>query len=520
MGELRTLQWDDFSGGEYGDTPPHKAAANQFTGLNVIVYRNGEIGPRPGLAAFSNTDLPQGLIKGMGFGGTPGASFWIATATNELWVYDNTGGTDWDQATGTFNATLVRVEGQEVEVGSSYLIAQGDDVYELAHVDDGSTLTQRTSWSSAATTIGDGITKFRERLWIGDGNILRYSNAADFDVASGSVTVGFGPVIRALLWMKDALLIFMADSAIWEYRGTPGTTGKDSLRRLYQGTRHPWVFFPGRALVLPNDNVWFVPVDRDYPAQWFNGFVKEEKHIKMFDGAFAGSNNENDEVRLLPVNEDDELLILFKLADPTTSNKRALIKRDNTWSKIEWGITDLTTYAASDRQERILLSDGGGASAVPDLYVYTPSLERPGFTSDTNAQPGDATTTPLAANFSLSEWWTPDGSLVRIREIIVDFTKYDTGAGVQNHFDLTVTVIAHGAEDGITTQTYAAFDEDDDLATAAGVRDRHRVIGVSGGAKRGAGFQINLAGIVGCTIRSIGVILEADDGSLFGQPLS
>ncbi len=509
----KIVVFDDWSGGEYGDTPAHKAEINQFTGINVIVYRSGEIGPRPGLKAFSNDDLPNGVVKGMGFGGTPGASFWIATALNELWVYDNTGGTDWDEATGTFNATLVRVEGQEVEVGSSYLIAQGDDVYELAHVDDGSTLTQRTSWSTAATTIGDGISKFRERLWIGDDNILRYSNAADFDVAAGSVTVGFGPHIRALLWMKDALLIFTADSAIWEYRGTPGVSGKDSLRRIYQGTRHPWVFFPGRALVLPNDDVWFVPIDRDYPAQWFNGFVSEIKHLKLFEGDFAGSENNHDEVRLLPVNEDDELIVLFNTADPTTNKKRALIKRDQTWSKIEWGITDLTTYAASDRQERVLLSDGGGASAPPDLYTYDPSLERPGFTSDTNAQPGDDSTTPLDANFTTAEWWAPEGSEVTIKNIIIDFTKYDTGAGVQNHFNVNLIQLARREEESPDTVSMRAFDEDDDTSTAAGIRDRHITYGISAGSIPAAGFKIQIEGIVGCTIKAIRVHLDQNDST-------
>lgn len=516
MGKIIAIKWDDFSGGEFGDTPAHRTASNQWTGLNCIVYRSGEIGPRPGIKTFRNTDLPNGLVKGMGFGGTPGADFWIATATNQLWVNDLD---NWDQATGTFANTLIRVEGQEVETGSSYLLAAADDVYELLHVDDGSSLNQRTSWDTAMVgAVGDGIQKFRERLFAGAANVLHYSEAADFDAASGTVDIGFGPVIRFLGWQKDALIIITQDSGIWEYRGTPG--GKDSLRRLYQGTRHPWVFYPGRARVLPNDEMWFVPVDRDYPAQWLNGFISELKHLKVFEGRFAGSEDDSTEVRILPVDEDDECIVLFNDADPSTAKKRALIKRDKTWSKIEWGVSDITTYAASSRQEHVLLSNGGGAGSPPDLYSYNPRQERPGFTSDGLAQPGDNSTTPLAANFSLGEWWTPDGSLVRVKEIIVDFTKWKTGQSETSHFDLDVEVLSHGAEEGTTRQVWAAFDEANATATTIGTRDRHVARGVAGSPKRGAGFQIHLDNIRACTIREINVIIEADDGSLFTQPLS
>lgn len=507
----KIVLWDDFSGGEYGDTPAHMARPNQFTGLNVIVYRDGTIGPRPGIKAYRNTDLPSGVVKGAGFSGSPGSTWWLATATNQLWVDDTD---NWDQATGTFNATLVHAEGQEVSSGQTYVIADNDDMYRINHADDGSTLTQVTGFSAATAGVGTAVAKFRERLYGVEDNTLWYSSALDFTTwgADNFFHIGVGPEVRFLGWMKDALIIITADSGIWEYRGTPDA--KDSLRRLYQGTRHPWVFYPGRAAVLPNDELWFVPVDRDYPAQWLNGFINAMEHLKVFEGDYAGSGNDPAEVRVILTDEDDECLILWNVVDPTTSKPRALIKRDDTWTKIEWGVADISTFAATDRQGLILLTDGGAAGAAPDLYTYNTALERPGFVSDAYAGPGDNTILPLNAYFSLGEWWAPEGAEVTIKNIIIDFVKYDTGAVVQNHMTIGVIPLARqDSDDAGTVVAFQAFDQGDVLATAAGVRDRHITGGPAGGAVPSSGFQVKIEGIVGCAIKAVRVIIDQNPAS-------
>ncbi len=39
----------DFSGGEFGQLGPTGARPNMFTGSNVMVYKDGSVGPRPGV---------------------------------------------------------------------------------------------------------------------------------------------------------------------------------------------------------------------------------------------------------------------------------------------------------------------------------------------------------------------------------------------------------------------------------------------------------------------------------------
>ena len=65
----RSIIYNDFRGGEWGRIGPQNAAKNQWSGQNMIVYRSGDIGVRPGLKNISPTGLPTGKIRT--FGCTP-----------------------------------------------------------------------------------------------------------------------------------------------------------------------------------------------------------------------------------------------------------------------------------------------------------------------------------------------------------------------------------------------------------------------------------------------------------------
>jgi len=523
----KIVKFDDWSGGEYGVTPAWLTGPTQWTGLNCVVYENGTIGPRPGLKAVAMTSMSSNsVIVGMGFAGSPQSNWWTASVDQRSWALDPTIGqwlrSDLDEsgASGDFDAVPTNIEGIETAANETYMISDEDGLYRMIHDNGPDTTVHRiTSFDTASTYEGQCIAKYKNWLVLADSNKIWFSDRDDFGnyTPTSYLTIGYGPEVAWLGWTKDALLIVMADSGIWEFRGVPGD--KATVRRLYAGGRHPWSFSPGRMCVLPNDDVWFVPMDRDFPALWTGGSIQELSHLKIFEGDYAGASNELQEVRIIPTDEDDECLVLFKTADPTTSKKRALLKRANTWSRIEWDDTNsdvgaLGTFAATDRQGLIYIAPTTAVGATgASLYSYDSNLERPGFTSDGYASTGDGTTTHFDAWFETGEWWAPEGQEVTIKNIIVDFTKYDTGAGTNNVMDFDLYALSQRDTDQPAAVSLQGFAEARGSASTAGVRDRHILGGVSGGSIPSAGFKLRVKGIIGCTIQSIRVVLDQNSAT-------
>lgn len=499
--------WDDFSGGEFGDISPEDARPNQWTGLNVLVYRNGEIGPRPGLRSFSNTNLPNGVVRAIGFNGTPNASFWIATGT-AIWVY-NDGSDDWDQATGAADASWpAETFGIETDGGETYVIAQDDDLYRIDHADGASTLTKVGDALTALNgSMGPALSMYRDRLYIAEkSNRVYYSGADDFTswTDTNFFPVGNSAVIRGLYWQRDALIIVKQDSSIWRYQGVPSAA---TLRRVSNGGRHPWSWFPGRAIIMPDDTGWFVPVNRDYPAR-FNGSTLDAdtlSHLRLLSGV-EGTVSFGD-VNVLPLDEDDEVMLTIT-SGSYSGEPRALMFRNGTWSRHEWGNSDIVSLAATDRQVRVLLQDGGDVAAPPALFTFDTELDRPATTSDTYAQPGDGTDTPLSASLATGYFEPKQGHEVTIKAVVVDFTKYNHGDSATNHFDLTARLLHHQEGEGTTDVALDPFDEATSAGSATGDRDRHISRGMTGGFLPANGFQIRLDNIRGVTIRAIRVYVD------------
>ena len=522
----KIVKFDDWSGGDFGVTPPWQTAHNQWTGLNCIVFENGTIGPRPGLKAVSMTAMAQdSVIVGMGFAGTPGSNWWTAMTDQLLWTFSPTSSTpswlraDLDEAgaSGDFDAVPTNVEGLETASNESYLMSDQDGLYRVIHENGpNTTMTRIVPYDTVTAYEGQCITKYKNWLVTADTNKIWFSDRDDFGAYTPTsyYTIGYGPEVAWLGWTKDALLIVMADSGIWEFRGLPGE--KATIRRLYAGGRHPWSFSPGRMCVLPNDDVWFVPIDRDFPVRWSGSQIQEMDHLKIFEGDYSGATGDIDEVRIVPTDEDDECLVLFKDADAGTSKKRALLKRSNTWTRIEWDSTNsevaaLGTYAATDRQGLIYISPttAVGASGA-SLYSYDSNLERPGFASDGYASTGDGTAAHFEAWFETGEWWAPEGQEVTIKNIIVDFVKWNTGYGSFNVMNFDLYQLSSGENAQAAALNLQGFSESRGSAvtTLAGKRDRFILGGMSGGGIPSSGFKLRVHGIVGCAVQSIRIVLD------------
>ncbi len=492
----KIVVWDDFSGGEYGDLPAHNVAPNQWTGLNVLVYRNGEIGPRPGLRTFVATGIGNGIVEGMGFSGTPGSEFWAQIGTN-VKFWDSTGTTWRTHTSGTFGSGKDEVIGIETRPGITYTINPTDKLYKFVHTSSNLAITTVTANDSVTTNLERSMAVYRDRLYTSDGETVRYSAPGDYDTwaAADNFAVGLGKGIRFMAAKGDALIIITADSSIWEYRGVPGA---DSLTRVYNGTRHPWVFMPGHAIVLPNDDMIIVPVQRDYPAIYSGGRLLELRHLKMLDGGEGVGVADPDEWDIIETTQDDGCLITSNLKLATKS--RSLERKDGLLYIHEWAVS-LASIMATDKQHRVLLTDGGGASADPVFYTYDPSLDRMGYTDDSFSEPGDdSQNVAVLAQFSTGEWWADEGQEVSINRIIVDHTQHITGGSDNIHFDLDVVMSGIGDASGTTTIAMPDLDVVQSGSTGDTSRERYISGRPSGGAIWGAGFQLQFS-----KIRKLGI---------------
>jgi hypothetical protein len=525
--------YNDFSGGEYGDLPPHQVPSNMWTGLNMMVYRSGELGPRPGIKYIGDF-IEAESIHGAGFMGSPQSSHWVAAnyapsfsaPIEPIIKFFNLVSGDWD-GTRDGNVPIATPDflgnalGVEVDPEETYILNATRFLARYQNNSGGVPNTALVTSLTGTVAPGHAMTKYQERLYVSSGNRVYYSAPGTpftFAPTTDWFDVGHGPEVRWMGWQRDSLLIITQDSAIWEYRGVPG---RDNLRRVYGGTRHPWHFQAGRAILTPSDQLVFIPVDRDYPAFYSSGQITELKHLKVLGG--LQSNNPSDVVMAV-LDEDDELMIRFSQPHPTTGLERATVLKNGAWCFFEFdpdpdnvlfpGTPEMAPYISSDRQRRMHMyfrtQIVGGASALTTIWrwetaAYDMELDRPGFVSDTLASPGDADTTPLNAFFKLPESWTEDGNELVIDRIVVDFRKWNTGATETNHFDVSVLPLSRNNTGEAAAKTYVPFDEPTSSGSTTGRRDRHVAFPTDASRAPSAGFQVQLTNIRGCSIQQIRV---------------
>ena len=518
----QVVVYDDFSGGEFGDLPPHQIRPNMWSGSNVFLTRQGRLSLRPGAR---DLDPPLTLSSGddvvaSGFIGSPASSHWVAfndvsSGTPATVRFRNLLSNSWD-ASRDMVFTLGTADlvpgflGVEVATETAYFINPGHAMWRY---DVNGTGIPATTQITLPFTPDRALAKYKDRLFVSAGNRVYYSNAGDFNTFASDqwFDVGFGPHVRWMGWQRDVLVLITQDSAVWEYRGTPG---RDSLRRSYRGERHPWVFYNGRAQIVGNDDVVFIPVDRDYPAYYRNGQMSEVSYLNAMKG--AGSQNDPEDVQSIRLFRDDEVMFTFGAAlHPETGKRRSLMYRNGAWCYIDWGhiiFTDapINPFMSSDQQGVVYMQ---GEVANNMSWSWDSGLDRPGFSSDTYAQVGDyyqqPSRTSIDAHFRLPDWWSAPGESVIVKEVQVDFVKYETGQTDPTHFDVELHQLALG-QSGTRVTQLQAFDETNAGIGGGsdGVRDRHKAL-VPPEANIGtAGFFIKIDGISAVAIEQIRVRIE------------
>lgn len=434
--------------------------------LNLLNYRDGSWGPRPGLKAVAATGLNNGVVSAFGFAGTPGNDLWAVIGT-KVRVFPSGGGASTEA--GTIAVTPdpnAGPSGVEVSGSFTYLTVPGDKTYKLNH-----TGTPALT-SLAGSPGGNSICVYGERMIVGGGNStypnrVFYSAAADFTSwpAGNYFDVGAGPAVRFVGVQRDHLVIITQDGTIWVLTGVPGDTSV--LRRVSGAGSHPWHFWGSFAAVLPNQELVLVPVGSPRPAVFNGATIVDFEHLGLGADTLA---NESDAFRVVRGWYPDEVLVL-------AADGKALFRRDGRWSYHEFGAS-VVAFAASDGQGNIYLATAGAAGAPPSIYRWYFGLDRPALSTDSDVRRGDNSDTPLTCHLYPAQWWPDDGREVSARNVIVDGEQV-ADAGQAASLSITAKATFANTSDRTSAAQAISF-------AAGGSGNRRDAVGVgdqgSGGA--------------------------------------
>lgn len=493
-GQIR-VTYEQFGAGEYGQPGGAHAPDGSFTGRNVRVYRNGLIGPRAGIKI---TPLgPSGTI----YNAWRIPSDGISAPSDLLWV--TTAG-DVKKAVTSSN-TITSVGSITAPSRPPQVVHLGGGKFVMTSFQDKCYLIDLAANTTTAITGSPGgttIAMVNDRVFVGNdggGGFARvfYTDPAAFTAfpPANFFDVGARSGIGVLVGQRDHLSIGMEDGSWWVYRGVGDAA---SLRKVTTADWPNWSFNPHAAANMTDDIITEMTSLGDWPA-FFDGAAlnHEYQYGPRGNGQVYFST---EDIRVLPNIRPGEAAIILPDA---TNGARLYLRQDGAWTIHTLPTT--ISYIAAPR------SVGGFTlcnKTAPAFYYLDTNLERPAFTSDTYARPGDLSDTPLDASFTLPEWWSPPGTEIRVKQVIVDFLKYNTGASGTNNITLGVTSFGlFNSTDGTESPGAQSWNEAVSAGTTGGKHQRH-VFNV-GEQGYGAGFQLTFTALRGVAIRGIYVELDS-----------
>ena len=632
MAKTTIVRYDNFTKGEFGNVGASAAPQNSFTGINVMRYRNGLLGPRPGLKLLNLTNNATGAIwtmRGLGdsivFGqgdtvrqfefsktnastaikglsklvgkftvtiAVPGVLTLTAhglSNTNEVYL-STTGalptglvaGTKYfvvSAAANTFSLSLTSGGAAITTTGSQsgvhtiardtrtilgstpssastpfqvaqfgkngYLSIVSDAAYEI---DPNNTIVPATSSTLGtvrkyASSVGGKVVGISgERLIVGNTNADSTSTTVDANLIRAST----GTEVSFDLWPAGAYAAVSSDD--WEItyidelrnRTVLANTGQEwwtitgdlelspTIRRTIRADLAPGDWYNASRL---GEIIYFVPFGEDFPVE-FLGTVTDKFRYQAL--TFTNRTNEpaSSSVKIVAASlgSADCLAFLEATTFATDATQqlggtpRMLMRWNDTWSYHRFevptpSVSGLAAFLSPVSQgsrafsdNALIMTDGGGVGVSPSFYAFNPVLDRPGFTTDNLAQPGDGSTSALEAEISFPEWWSPSGEEAIVRSISVDFVKwnYNSSGSETCHFDVEVTALHRDNTSGTRTSATVSFDEVTSKTTASNSGTTDRRIFRIGDQGVGHGFILNFSNIRGIAIRRVIVEVNLD----------
>ena len=504
----RVATFARFAGGDSGVVAPLRAPDGTYSGVDAVVYADGNVGPRCGLAEIGGTGIPAGDLTGIGYYSLSGSAVpdaWFAVGTA---VYKQ-------PATPTALTSALAVTPTKMLAA----VPVGAGVYAANYGDKTYRFTSTAVTAVASSPGGLCAVLFGERLLVANTaanpNRVFYTDplAADGSGATftalGYFDVGRGAAIVGMWVIRNLVYIALDDGTWWVFTGVPGET--DVLRLAYSGQSAP--SGPAAGAVVGANNVWFVARDEHFPS-YFNGST-----VNTFDDqstlgrlyAEDASNTQLPGVTVIPISRRGDMLCLAG-AGLTGADRVSLLLREERWSR--HSVFPPVAVPTPGGDGLVLMSDGGGGNAPRFFLWRATGFDRPAD-GTANQPTADAGLTAVEAEFDLPEFTlaasrTSTGNEeMQVATVTVDVRVYDVDASLGRSFaSLTCEVQATRRREGQPPKVSKPHGLAVDVTkgTAEGTPYRHRFrVGEQG---LGAGWVIRFRNIKGMAVEQVKVEFE------------
>lgn len=492
-GNMRVV-YDDFSGGDYGEIGGAKAPKGSFHAMNMFVTADGFLCPRPGWKNQTPSNMPTGKVLALAPTevGTRSPMFVIG---NTVYTHDPAG-TNLATSIGTFDVTPTLAMHPKRGTTEFYVAIPGDKSYMIDPVAPAVS-------DLVGSPAGIEIEVYGERLIVALGtNRIQFSAAADFNTwpAENFIDVGDGWAVTAMREQNNHLTLFKS-------RGKHIMTGVPGVNpTLRRAERSLGVIHAGQMLTDQQDMIWYIPSFRENPASFDGASSRQIDYLRELNTVRDGDQTPP-LVRGVAESMGDRSPSTVVITQGGGANIMLLF-HNGIWTRHRTSV-NISGMVRGGNTGDFYLTDGGATGVAGKIYVNAFLFNRMGFTTDGLFQPGDDSTTPLDAYVTFPQFWAPDGTEIKVEEVIVDFEKFNTGSATNNHFDIQIDMIGRiPVGKGDASPVTYSWDEAGSGAGASignSKRDR-KVQGVK--SAYASGYELSLKNVKGVKIKPITVVLS------------
>lgn len=508
MATTRKIEYTSFATGEWGLKGGDNANDGAFHGLNIMVYSNGFVGPRPGLKNFTPASMPVGKLRAL-----------VETPTPDREGMFIIGNTAYYSSFRDFTIAPVALTGDVLSAGSSplhphidtttFLVADPDSPGGVWRLDQVAGTMAQLSGAPAGTDLAIYDSQL---IIVGSSDRPRLFGSAPtedgvtYDFSDGMFQdVGDNWGIGAILVQNNYLAIIKRNSI----HVMSGVFGTDSMviRTVNSAVATKWAWNVTRD---NDERIWFLPLFRENPASFTGATVAQL-------GQYTHLEPREEDDNTLPMKRgitafQGQLNNSSMLAVEGGDVQNAILNHNGVMTYHHFDVP--VTGMIASLNNHVVLTDGGTDSTAASLYACNFEWDRPAFTTDDNASPGDGTDTPFDCELEIPHYFAPVGRygqggshLVRVRSVVVEVLKYDTGVAT-NSLNMTVTTINRTNGAGEVVNPTRSWTDAHTNATTEGVHDR---ITFPVMCAWGQGWKINLTSIVGIAIKSVTIEYEPSD---------
>jgi hypothetical protein len=505
------VEYKDFSGGEYGRLGAWRAPKNAWTGSNMLVYRTGELGVRPGLKKLTvTTNVPEAELYFLASDGS-GTVYTNSAGVRHVYTFNGaaTGGTT--AGTKINNALAV-----SDSINGWVRPGRGSRIYITTDLTQSYDVTSTASTALTGSPDGNLLALYGDRMVHADGATVSYSDAADFNSWPVDNFFLVGPTNTRItgLWAQRTHLLIGTTEGFYVLTGPPDT---GTLRQVTT-TEGPQANAPNTGLqivqsaeaVAHDSRVLYVPELLNVPA-WHDG-VREAPvmHLEA-DARPCGA---------IALKRCRSQAFLSRPAGTTPVSgtvAHALVQSYGAWSYHNFGAasftmngmlaTEIALVSSFERNRGLLLLADPPVGSAPTFYHLVLGQDSPGIEGQSYQKAGDDSTSQVSGSVTFPEWHSDTAQDVLVRTVVVDFRSWDTGGSNTNHFDLTVDALRRFDSTSPNSSATQSWNQTGSSSSASGTIQR-QVFGF-GDQGCGNGFQISLTNIRGVAIQRIQVVVDS-----------